>query len=478
MERTFVDEARIEVRAGDGGNGATSFLREKYRPRGGPDGGNGGDGGSVILRVAGGVSTLGDVARHPHQRATRGTHGSGKERNGAAGADRIVSVPDGTVVLSESGEALADLVGEGTEFVAARGGRGGRGNAAFATARRRIPGFSERGEPGEERRLLLQLKLLADVGLVGFPNAGKSSLIARLSAARPEVAAYPFTTLSPHLGVAEASGVRYVVADVPGLIEGASGGRGLGLAFLRHLERCLVLCFVLDLAASDAAAGDPAAGDPGAALEALRAELRAYREGFDERPGIVAANKIDLPEGRASLEDARASAERAGFGFRPVSALTGEGTEALAVSLGEKVAEARAALPPACSHALITIRPEERTVAVEPEDGAWRVRSAAAERLVRRLDIANPDAVAYMQDRLAGLGVEAALERAGALERDEVRIGDATFEFFPERGAVQDPSGPRAPRSNEGVRGAETAPAPVGRGPSGRRAPRSKGGSR
>ncbi len=417
----FVDEVRINVRAGDGGNGAASFRREKFVPRGGPDGGNGGSGGSVVLRVEPGVATLSELARLPHRKAGRGDHGSGSDKHGAAGPDRLVAVPDGTMVReAETGEVLADLVGAGASFVAARGGRGGRGNAAFATARRRAPGFAERGEPGEERWLQLELRLLADAGLVGFPNAGKSSLVARMSAARPKVADYPFTTLTPNLGVAEVAGERFVVADVPGIIEGAHEGRGLGLEFLRHLDRCLVLCFVLDLSA----------GDPSGALAALRAELAAHDPALASRPAVVAANKIDLPEAAEWVSQARSAA--GALPFVPVSALTGRGTAELASALSDAVAAERMRIGRPRSRVLIRIRPESTAVEVEREAGWWRVRSRPAERLVTRFDIANSDALAHVQRRLLELGVEDALSRAGAKAGDEVHIGDAVFEFEPE----------------------------------------------
>lgn len=412
-ERTsFIDEVLLVARGGDGGDGCVSFQREKYRPKGGPDGGNGGDGGSVVLRVTPGVSTLGELARRPHRRAESGRRGSGDNRHGSAGADMVVGVPEGTLVRDEGmGEEMADLVVTGDEAVVARGGRGGRGNAALVSRRRRAPRFAERGEAGEERRLALELRLLADVGLVGLPNAGKSSLIARLSAARPKVAPYPFTTLTPNLGVAEVADARFVVADVPGLVEGAADGRGLGHAFLRHLRRCLVLCYVVDAAA----------GDPGSTLEALRAELRAYDPDLAGRPALVALNKIDLvdrvPDGR----------------FLPLSALTGQGVDALAAALAGTVAAARAARPSPESHAVLRIRPEGDDVEVSREDGAFRVRSPRAERLVARFDLSNPDAVRYVQERLLVLGVEDALTAAGAREGDEVRIGNTAFEFIPER---------------------------------------------
>ncbi len=415
--REFVDELRIHVRGGDGGNGAASFRREKYRAKGGPDGGNGGAGGSVILRVTQGVATLAELARHPHVKAERGRHGQGSDRHGPAGEDRIVAVPAGTLVRDDAGLVLADLVEEGASFVAARGGRGGRGNAALATARRRAPGFAERGEPGEERRLALELRVLADVGLVGLPNAGKSSLVAKLSAARPKVASYPFTTLTPNLGVAESGGTRFVVADVPGLIEGAAEGRGLGLSFLRHLERCRVLCYVVDL--SEEAPED--------VLAVLRAELAAYDSNLVERATVVAGNKIDLPAARD-----RVVAMSAGP-FYPVSALTGEGIDELSNALAKAVAADRAARPPEEEPAVLRIRPESQSVEVRRENGAYRVHDPRAERLVARFDLTNPDAVRYVQERLAGLGVETALERAGAKAGDEVRIGAEAFEFIPER---------------------------------------------
>ncbi len=422
--RDFVDEAHVQVRGGEGGNGAASFRREKYRPKGGPDGGNGGDGGSVILRVTPGVTTLEELARGPHVRAERGRHGQGSDKHAPAAADHIVAVPAGTLVRDGSGAVLADLIDEGDTFVAARGGKGGRGNAALATARLKAPGFAERGEPGEERWLDLELRVLADVGLVGLPNAGKSSLVSRLSAARPKIADYPFTTLSPNLGVAEAGGARFVVADVPGLISGASDGRGLGLAFLRHLERCRVLCFVVDVSA----------GDPAEAIATLQRELTAYDAALVERTAFFAANKIDLPEAKERLDEARAAWGR--DGFFPVSALTGEGVDDLARAIGEDIAAQEAAAKSATPLPnVLRIRPTSDAVQVLRENQAYRVQSPRAERLVSRFDLTNPDAVRYVQDRLVSLGVEEALSKAGAKAGDEVRIGDEAFEFIPERSA-------------------------------------------
>ena len=422
MARTsdFVDEVRVNVRGGDGGNGAASFLREKFRPKGGPNGGNGGDGGSVILRATHGVATLSELGHHPHQRAERGAHGQGSNRHGAAGSDRIIPVPAGTLVRDADGEMLADLTEEGASFVAARGGRGGRGNASLASARRRAPAFAEPGEAGEERWLQLELRLLADVGLVGLPNAGKSSLIAKLSAARPKVAPYPFTTLTPSLGVAEAGGDRFVVADVPGLVEGAAEGRGLGLAFLRHLKRCRVLCYVVDLAEEG----------PADTLRILRGEIAAYDRDLAARPALVAGNKVDLPEARERVPDAGAAALPAPF--HAVSALTGEGVGALADSLAAAVERERAERPSDETPVMLRIRPESAAVEVRRENGAYRVVSSRAEQLIARYDLTNPDAVRYVQERLVSLGVEDALARAGAREGDEVRIGEQAFDFTPE----------------------------------------------
>jgi GTPase len=424
----FVDEAALYVSGGDGGNGAVSFRREKYRPKGGPDGGNGGPGGSVIFRADPNIATLSELARHPHQRAERGANGSGDDKHGAGSPDRVLLVPEGTLVRdAPTGEILTDLVAAPAEAVIARGGRGGRGNSSLVSRKRRAPKFAERGEPGEERTLSLELRLVADVGLVGFPNAGKSSLITRLSAARPKVAAYPFTTLTPNLGVAEAGDARFVVADVPGLVEGAAEGRGLGHAFLRHLTRCRVLCFVVDLAE----------GDPAASLTALRGELEAYDASFATRSSVVAGNKIDLPgadenAGRSAAGDAD---------FVAVSALTGQGIEELADALGGVVARARAAEPKAEAHAMFKIRPESDRVEIVRENSAWRVKSSKAERLIARFDLDNPDALPYVQERLLSMGVEDALSAAGARGGDEVRIGEIAFDFSPEHEVGSDEEG-------------------------------------
>ncbi|MCS7172959.1 MAG: GTPase ObgE [Armatimonadetes bacterium] len=321
----FLDQARIFVRAGDGGAGCVSFRREKYVPKGGPDGGDGGKGGDVILRADEGLHTLVDFRYRRVFRAKRGEHGQGGNRTGRSAPDLIIPVPPGTVVRdARTGEVLADLVRHGQEVVVARGGRGGRGNARFVTPTRRAPRFAEPGEKGEERVLDLELRVLADVGFVGFPNAGKSTLLARISAARPKIADYPFTTLHPHLGVVRIrEGASFVAADLPGLIKGAHRGAGLGHQFLRHVLRTRLLLFVLDLAAED----------PLGAYEVLRAELRAYDSRLEERPCAVALNKIDLPEARGRLEQARAAFAERGIPAYPISALTGEGIPLLLQAL-------------------------------------------------------------------------------------------------------------------------------------------------
>jgi len=311
----FADHAVLQVHAGHGGNGCASVHREKFKPLGGPDGGNGGRGGSVILEVDASSSTLLDFHRRPVRKAGNGHQGEGSNRNGAAGEDLIIKVPNGTVVLSSDGEVLADLVGTGTQYIAAAGGRGGLGNAALASARRKAPGFALKGEPGDACDLTLELKTVADIGLIGFPNAGKSSLIAAMSAARPKIANYPFTTLIPNLGVVEAGEVQFVVADVPGLIPGASEGKGLGHDFLKHVERCSALVHVLDCAT------DEPGRDPISDLDTIEAELARYEEvvglglagtSMMDRPRIVALNKVDVPEARELADMVKAELEARG----------------------------------------------------------------------------------------------------------------------------------------------------------------------
>jgi GTP-binding protein len=426
----FADRAVLRAQAGHGGNGCASVHREKFKPLGGPDGGNGGRGGDVILEVDASTATLLDFHRRPVRKAGNGKQGAGSNRNGGDGADLIVKVPNGTVVLSADGQVLADLVGTGTRFVAAAGGRGGLGNAALASPRRKAPGFALRGEPGEERELILELKTVADIGLIGFPNAGKSSLIAAMSAARPKIASYPFTTLIPNLGVAEAGDVQFVIADVPGLIPGASEGKGLGHDFLRHIERCSALVHVLDCATSEPGR------DPVSDLDTIEAELAAYADvvgsglagvSLADRPRLVALNKVDVPEARELAQLVKPELAARGLAVYEVSAATTEGLRELKYAMAGLVERARAAQPePEPTRAVIRPAPvsEPGFEVTRMADGAYLVRGEKPARWVRQTDFSNDEAVGYLADRLARLGVEQALAEAGAEPGDTVLIGD------------------------------------------------------
>ena len=413
---SFVDEARIKVMAGDGGNGAVSFHSEPFKPKGGPDGGDGANGGSVILRADLSVGTLLDVRDHPHIKAERGGHGQGKKRSGARGQDRIVLVPPGTVVYDLEGVMQADLAAPGDELVAARGGKGGKGNSQFATATRRAPTFGEPGEPGEQRDLRLELRLLADVGLVGFPNAGKSTFISRISAAKPKIADYPFTTLVPNLGVVKHGESSFVVADIPGLVPGAHEGKGLGHQFLRHVRRAAVLLFMVDLTAEDR--------DPLEDVEVLRHELATFDPELGARPSMIAATKVDVT--REGLDALR---ERYGD-VKAISAVTGDGIPEIVRELSELVARVRTEQPQATGYVRHVVK--EEPIEVRREDMAWRVTGRRAERAVETTDLNNEEAVERLQRRLIVLGVERKLATAGAKRGDEVRIGEAAFEFEPE----------------------------------------------
>jgi GTP-binding protein len=428
---TFVDRVVLHVSAGRGGNGVASVHREKFKPLGGPDGGNGGPGGSVILRVEPDVTTLIDYHHNARRKAGHGGHGAGGHRNGSHGEDVVLPVPDGTVVTADDGEVIADLVGAGTELVVAQGGRGGLGNAALASAKRKAPGFALLGEPGEELTIHLELKVVADVGLVGFPSAGKSSLIAALSRARPKIADYPFTTLVPNLGVVQAGDVTFTVADVPGLIEGASEGRGLGHDFLRHIERCAALVHVIDLATLEPGR------NPVQDLEVIEGELARYG-GLDDRPRLVALNKVDLPDGREMADLVRDEIAARGWPVIAVSAATHEGLRELSFAMAEVVAAARRERVVERAERIV-IRPRSRVSSEEftvRETGeGWRVRGEKPERWIRQTDFSNDEAVGFLADRLNRLGVEAKLLQLGAEEGDPVLIGDpdnaVVFDFRP-----------------------------------------------
>jgi GTPase len=416
------------VKAGDGGHGCVSIHREKFKPFGGPDGGDGGHGGSVVLVVDPGVHTLLDYHFHPHVKAPNGKMGMGNDRDGANGANLVLPVPDGTVVQSMSGEILADLVGEGSEFEVARGGRGGRGNASLAKTKRKAPGFAELVEPGEQIDVILELKSVADVGLVGFPSAGKSSLISVISAARPKIADYPFTTLVPNLGVVRAGDTTFTVADVPGLIPGAATGKGLGLEFLRHIERTAVLVHVVDAAALETDR------DPISDIEAIERELTAYG-GLEDRPRLVALNKIDVPDGRDLAGMVRSDLEARGFSVYEVSAVTHEGLDELLFAIGALVDEQRR-MAPSPERTRIVIRPtavdDAGFTVTQDADGVYVVRGVSPERWVRQTNFDNDEAVGYLADRLARLGVEEALAKAGAEAGAPVRIGQHEFDWQPQ----------------------------------------------
>src|SRR5438067_1918166 len=405
----FTDEAMVNLRGGDGGAGAVAFRREPYVDRGGPDGGDGGKGGDVWLTADRNVASLIAFRDHPHRRAASGGHGSGNKRTGATGADLVVPVPEGTIVRDRDGAVLADLVRSGDRVLAARGGQGGRGNAHFLSNARRAPGFAEQGEYGEERWLRLELRLIADVALVGFPNAGKSTLISVVSAAKPKIADYPFTTLVPNLGVVRRDDTEFVVADIPGLIEGASEGRGLGHQFLRHVERARVLVVLLDLASLEGRS-------PADQERILLEELGRHEPALLERPRLVVGTKADVASPDVAYEGLR------------ISAVTRDGLGLWLGAVSRLVEEARSTEGEVES--FVVHRPAEEGFSVRREDdGAFRVAGRLAERVVAMADLTNPEALAYVQDRFRRLGVDRALARAGARSGDTVRIAGIELEY-------------------------------------------------
>lgn len=438
MENTFTDLSHINVRGGDGGAGCMSFRRESHVPKGGPDGGDGGKGGDVIIEADPQLSSLIDYRYKHHFRAERGTHGQGSRHDGRDGEDLILKVPCGTVVRELDPETqtplyeIADLVNPGERVVVAPGGAGGRGNPHFVTPIRRAPAFAEKGEPAREHWIELEMKLMADAALVGLPSVGKSSIIARISAARPKIGAYPFTTLVPNLGVAYArSGLSFVCADVPGLIEGASEGKGLGHQFLRHIERTALIMHVVDVS------GDFGTRDPIEDYHTINAELAAYAEELAVRPQIVVANKCDLPDTEEAIERLREVALADGHDFFAVSAATGEGLDELVDACASQVAtlraEAAAAIVPGEDHSeewAAERKRREAIVRIEREEAhAWRVTGTRIERMVVQTDWDNDEAVTYLQSRLTRLGVDDRLKAAGAKDGDEIRIMDIAFTY-------------------------------------------------
>lgn len=416
---SFVDQVSLFATAGKGGDGCVSVKREKFKPLGGPDGGNGGRGGDIRLVVDPNVTTLLDYHHSPHRIATSGRAGYGDRKDGPSGEDLVLTVPNGTVVFDLNGNQLADLVGNGTIFIAAQGGHGGLGNLALSSSKRRAPGFALLGEPGEERRLVLELKSVADIALVGYPSAGKSSLIASISAARPKIADYPFTTLIPNLGVVQAGETRFTVADVPGLIPGASQGKGLGLEFLRHVERCVALVHVLDCGTLETDR------NPVQDLDVIEEELAQYG-GLDNRPRMIALNKIDIPDGAAMAQMVAQELRDRGYEVYPISAASREGLSELTYAMARIIQKTRAA---AAVQELtrIVLRPvavdDSGFNVVANEDGSFNVSGAKIVRWVRQTDFRNAEAIGYLADRMAQLGVERELFRQGAAAGSEVRVG-------------------------------------------------------
>ncbi len=422
-EQRFLDEARIYVRAGDGGNGIVAFRREKFVPRGGPAGGNGGRGGNVYLRVDPQLNTLIPFQGGIHFRAERGVHGSGSKQHGRAGEDLYVAVPRGTIVRdAETGAVLGDLTEPEETLLVARGGRGGRGNAVFKSSANQAPRISEKGETGEERWLLLELKLIADVGLVGLPNAGKSTLLSVISAARPKIADYPFTTITPNLGVVELGDAPpFVVADIPGLIEGAHEGKGLGDQFLRHVERTKLLVHLVD----------GSSADPLGDFEAINEELSEFSDRLTDRPQLVVVTKMDLPEAQAQAPDIRRALEVEGYEVMTISSVTHENVRPLLFRVGQLLTE----LPepePVVEEARV-YRPLEdpKQFRIEQEDDdTWAVHGVEIERIIQMTNWEQEESIERLQRQFRALGITEALERAGIEVGDTVRVGEAEFDWL------------------------------------------------
>lgn len=436
MVSQFTDMSRINVKGGDGGAGCMSFRREAYVPKGGPDGGDGGRGGDVVIQADAQLSSLIDYRFKHHFRAERGTHGQGSRKDGKSGTDLVLRVPMGTVVRELDPETqeplyeIADLTHDGERVVVAPGGAGGLGNTHFVTSVRRAPAFAQLGEPAQEHWIELEMKLMADAALVGMPSVGKSSLIARMSAARPKIADYPFTTLVPNLGMVRAGEYSYVVADVPGLIEGASEGKGLGHQFLRHIERTALIMHVVDIS------GGFEGRDPVEDYRIINDELRRYASELAERPQVVVANKCDISGMEDRIQALKQAAIEDGHRFFAVSAATGAGLNTLMLACGEMVAELRRELAEAPTDDVPLDRWERRRQAREKtfqvvceEPGVYRVMGTQVERLVVQTDWENEEALIYLQHRFARMGVDDALEKAGCRAGDEVRISGRAFMY-------------------------------------------------
>lgn len=424
----FIDRAKIYIKSGDGGSGCVSFRHLKYKAKAGIDGGDGGKGGDVVFKTDEGLRTLIDFHYRRHHRAQKGAHGEGDNKNGRKGEDMILRVPPGTVIKDEDNNIIYDLTESGEEVVIAKGGRGGRGNTKFITSTRRAPSFAEKGEPGDEKWIILELKLLADVGIIGYPNVGKSTLISHISAAKPKIADYPFTTLTPNLGVVSLSDSRsFIAADVPGLIEGAHLGKGLGQDFLRHIDRTSVLIHLIDLSSSEGR-------DPLKDFEIINDELKFYDPKLFERPQIVAGNKIDLPSAKENISKVEKYFSEKGYPFFPISAVTGEGIDKLIYKTAEMLDGIKPKEKPEpekkISHKIISYAKEdESSFNIFKEGKIFVVKGKGIERMIAMTNFDNDDAVEYLQYRFDKLNLEKKLFEAGARDGDMIKIGEMTFDF-------------------------------------------------
>ncbi len=423
-EAKFIDEARIYVEGGHGGNGCISFRREKYIPYGGPDGGDGGKGGDIVVVGDSSKRTLLNYHFKRHYKAQRGYHGQGRLRKGKDGKDLVLPVPLGTIIKDDKGCIIGEILKHGQKIVIAHGGKGGHGNAYFATSTRQAPSFSEKGEPGEKRWLNLELRVLADVGLVGFPNAGKSTFISKVSKARPKIADYPFTTLTPNLGtVLLPDGRTFVICDLPGIIEGASKGKGLGTRFLRHISRAATILYVLDLASSEI--------EPENAFEVLRKELENYDSNLLKRTFMVAGNKIDIPEARSKKGRIERHFKSLGIKFFPISAVTGEGVQELLYTIADEVEKSPREIV-ACEPELIVLKKPEKVVVKKVAEGVYKVSGKAVEMATLTTDLENEEAVLHLQEKFSKLNLEERLLQAGAKRGDIIIIAGIEFDFEPD----------------------------------------------